>query len=310
MNASGNRRGVQKATVAGDRAGQRLDNFLLARLPGVPRSLVYRLIRTGQVRVNGGRAKPAQKLRSGDEVRIPPVQVDEHGPPRVPDPVIRMLEERVIHEDAGLLALDKPAGLAVHGGTGIRWGIVDALRQSRAQPDLELAHRLDRETSGVLVLAKTRPMLTHLHRAFAGRETDKRYLALLDGRLPEDLVRVDQALARAERGGERYMATDPEGKPSVTEFRRLHDHPAASFVEATPVTGRTHQIRAHAAALGTPCAGDARYGGKDRVRYWRGRGLERLFLHAGALSLPLPGGDSLQLSAPLPEDLKRVLDGL
>jgi len=216
----------------------------------------------------------------------------------------------VIHEDQDLLVCDKPAGIAVHGGSGIPWGVVDAYRQSHGSADLELVHRLDRDTSGILVLAKNRAALAALRRQFRDRHTSKRYFALLHGRLAEDKVMVDAALAKAARGGERVMQHEPEGKPAVTEFRRLQAFRDATFVEARPVTGRTHQIRAHAAWLGLPIAGDTRYASRDSLRLWRERGLRRLFLHAHSLELEGPDGERLQFSSPLPAELKDVLDTL
>lgn len=302
--------GVQIVDVDASRAGQRLDNFLASRFPGVPRSLVYRIIRTGQVRVNGGRAKPMQKLRAGDRVRIPPVKVQRNGPPRVPDRVVRSLEQGLLYEDDDLLVVDKPAGMAVHSGSGVDWGVVDALRQSRPNEDIDLVHRLDRDTSGVLVLARNRPALLRLQEQFKQRTVTKRYFTLLQGHLSEDRVVVDQPLGRRERGGERMIEVDRDGKPAVTEFRRIEVHGAATLVEARPITGRTHQIRAHAVFLDAPCAGDARYLDRDSLKAWRDRGLERLFLHATALEIPDAREGTRIFSSPLPPDLRRVLDRL
>lgn len=302
--------GVRVVPVPEGRGGQRLDNFLAGQLPGLPRSALYRIIRTGQVRVNGRRAKPFQKLEAGDEVRVPPVRLETSAPARVPDAVLAQLEAAIVHEDGDLLAIDKPSGIAVHGGSGVRWGVVDAMRQARPDADIGLAHRLDRETSGLLLLAKNLPALRHLQQQFKQRDTAKRYFALLDGRLAEDRVCIDRPLHKTERGGERFMVAGEAGKPALTEFRRLEDRGPYSFVEVLPVTGRTHQIRVHAAALGTPCAGDPKYSDDASRARWHRRGLDRLFLHAHALEVTNPGGEAIHLSCPLPAELASVLDRL
>jgi 23S rRNA pseudouridine955/2504/2580 synthase len=309
---SGNSQGSRVITVevAHDRDGQRLDNFLSGRLKGVPRSLIYRIIRTGQVRVNGGRAKPMQKLQAGDRVRIPPVRFNAAEAPRVPEKVVQQLEAAVIHEDADLLACNKPAGMAVHSGSGIRWGVIDAFRQSRTDQSVELVHRLDRDTSGVLLLAKNRAALKHLQSQFEQRTTRKRYLTLLHGRLPEDKVIVDQPLAKQERGGERFTVVDDSGKPAITEFRRLETLRDGTFAEALPVTGRTHQIRAHALWLDQPCAGDERYSSAGRLEFWRNQGLNRLFLHAHALEFEALNGEPMHVSCELPDELRLIIDRL
>jgi 23S rRNA pseudouridine955/2504/2580 synthase len=300
--------GVQVVEVDAARAGQKLDNFLLGQLPGVPRSLVYRIIRTGQVRINGKRCKPMQKLQLGDQVRVPPVRIEPTRAPRVPDAVVLDLESRIVFENTDLLALDKPAGLAVHGGSGLNWGVVDALRQSRPNQQPELVHRIDRETSGLLLLGKHPQATRQLQEQFRVRATSKRYFALLDGRLPEDWLAVEQPLAKTVRGGERFMVTADAGQDALTEFRRLENRGKSTFVEAVPVTGRTHQIRAHAVWLGMPCAGDARYSEEKRLGWWHRRGLQRLFLHAHALEITAPDGEVLHLSSPLPPDLAEILD--
>jgi 23S rRNA pseudouridine955/2504/2580 synthase len=308
LTSSPKKTGVRLETVPGDRDGQRLDNFLMARLPDLPRSAIYKIVRTGQVRVNGSRAKPYQKLKRGDEVRIPPVHQQDRSTPRVPDGVVETIEASILHEDADLIVCDKPAGIAVHGGSGLPWGLIEALRQSRGQDGLDLVHRLDRETSGILLVAKNGRALRDLQGRFARRETRKAYLTLLDGRLPGDLWTVDEPLAKREIGGEHVVVVDPEGKPSVTTFRRIENYRDATFVEAVPVTGRTHQIRVHAQHLGAPCAGDPRYQPEAEREKWRQRGLERLFLHAHALEIEGPSGEQEHFSCPLPDDLRRVLD--
>jgi 23S rRNA pseudouridine955/2504/2580 synthase len=300
--------GVRLETVPPDRKGQRLDNFLLALLPGLPRSAVYKIVRTGQVRVNGKRCKPFQKLRAGDEVRVPPVQIEAREAPRVPAGIIDAIEEGIVHEAADLIVCNKPSGIAVHGGSGLSWGLIEALRQSRDNPALDLVHRLDRETSGILLVAKNGEALRRLQRQFAQRETRKSYLSLLDGRLPGDLWTVNEPLAKREVSGERFMVVDPEGKPSQTTFRRIENVGDSTFVEVMPLTGRTHQIRAHAVFLNAPCAGDPRYLEEKALARWRRRGLERLFLHAHALEIEGPDGESQHFSCPLPDELRKVLD--
>ena len=301
---------VRRVTVDADRAGQRLDNFLVGELKGVPRSAVYRMIRTGQVRINGGRAKAATRLEAGDEVRVPPAHVRADRAVHVPDRVLELLRASVLHEDEDALVIDKPAGLAVHAGSGLSFGIIEALRQLRPGDELELVHRLDRDTSGCLLLSRNRRAMGRLREALRNEAFDKRYLCLLDGRLSEDRVLVDAPLRKVTRGGERLVVVDPDGKPSRTAFRRLEDRAGCTFAEAELFTGRTHQIRAHAAHLDTPLAGDDRYAPEERLRHWKGLGLSRVFLHAHRLSFPGPGDDTVLVESPLPDELRGVLERL
>jgi len=280
----------------------------MAQLPGLPRSAVYKIVRTGQVRVNGKRAKPFKKLHSGDEIRIPPVKLEHKEKARVPRPVIDQIEACVIHEDDDLIVCNKPAGIAVHGGSGLQWGLIEALRQSRDEPGMDLVHRLDRDTSGVLLVAKNGTALRDLQAKFARRETSKKYLALLDGRLPGDIWTVDEPLLKQEIAGEHYSVVDPEGKPSQTVFRRIEHYGDATFAEAIPITGRTHQIRAHAVFLEAPIAGDPRYLSEASLARWQRRGLNRLFLHAHALELEGTDGESMHFSCPLPDELNEFLN--
>ncbi len=296
-----------------DDAGQRLDNFLLRHLKGVPRTAVYRLLRTGQVRVNGGRAKPDRRIESGDKVRLPPVRLDDAPRPGVPSAAQRaLIDASILHEDKDVLVLDKPGGVAVHGGSGISFGVIEVLRALRPDATLELAHRLDRDTSGVLVLAKRRPALRKLHAAFREGTVEKRYLALLGGRWEHGSVTVAAALKRNQiKGGERIVRVDSDdGKPSLSHFHPLDLFREASFMEVKIETGRTHQIRVHAAHLGHPVAGDDKYGDHELNRRFKTLGLKRMFLHASSLSMPHPNGDVLSVSAPLPDDLKAVIDAL
>lgn len=296
-------------------AGQRLDNFLLGELKGVNRSLVYRIVRKGEVRVNRGRAKPTYRLVMGDEVRIPPVHVEPpRGAPAVPDALAESLEAAVLYEDAELLVVNKPAGLAVHGGSGLRFGLIEALREFREHtPFLELAHRLDRETSGVLVLAKSRRMLMQLHGLLRSGGMRKEYLALLHGRWQGGARTIDAPLARTgRRGNERLVrVSDAEGSAAVSRFRLLRRFTDHSLVSVDIGTGRTHQIRVHAASIGHPVMGDRKYGDFAANRAARELGLRRQFLHAAKLEFQLPeSGRQHRFEAPLPEDLKCYLEKL
>jgi 23S rRNA pseudouridine955/2504/2580 synthase len=305
--------GAEYLRVDGELAGQRIDNFLLARVKGVPRSHLYRVLRRGEVRVNKGRVRPSYRLQEGDLVRIPPLRTGEEPPQAQPSRgELARLEQAILYEDERLIAIDKPAGLAVHGGSGLSHGVIEAMRRLRPDlTDLELVHRLDRETSGCLLLAKRRSALRSLHAALRASEVDKRYLALLVGRLPRREVAVDAPLRKnLLRGGERVVRVDPaEGKPARTVFRRLRQIGDLTLVEAQLLTGRTHQIRVHAAHLGTPIAGDEKYGDAAANRTLRAEGLKRLFLHAAALTVPREG-KPLRIEAPLPAELAAVLASL
>jgi 23S rRNA pseudouridine955/2504/2580 synthase len=302
---------VSRVAVGDESAGQRIDNFLTRLLKGVPKSHVYRILRSGEVRVNGRRASPDVRLSAGDTVRIPPVRTAQPATPRrVPASTVP-----IVHEDDDLIAVDKPAGLAVHGGSGVAYGLIESLRAAR--PDarmLELAHRLDRDTSGLLLIAKRRSALTELHRMLRDGEIDKRYLVLVRGRWRDEKRTVRLALHKfATREGERRVRVDEEtGREAATTFRRLrswreHDPPLA-LLEAELHTGRTHQIRVHAAHLGFPLAGDDKYGDFAWNKALAREGLKRMFLHAAALALVHPGtGEPLRLEAPLPDDLQRFL---
>ena len=293
-------------------ADQRIDNYLLRILKGVPKSRIYRLLRKGEVRVNRGRARPDYRLAAGDQVRIPPVTTaaDKPGPGPVPG---RQLAGRILHEDDRLLVVDKPAGMAVHGGSGLSFGVIEALRAARPEAKfLELVHRLDRETSGCLILAKRRSALRALHEQLRENRMDKRYFALLRGRLQPPRQRVDAPLRRNQlRGGERMVQVAGDGKPARTDFSLAEALPGASLVEAVLHTGRTHQIRVHAAHLGHPLAGDDKYGDPDFNRRLRSLGLNRLFLHAHFIACDHPAtGERFQISAPLDAELRGVLERL
>ena len=304
-------RGVETVEVPEDRDGQRVDNFLTGRLKGVPKSLVYRLLRTGQVRINGKRAKPDVRLAAGDRVRIPPVRIAERvdgGPP--PAGQSARVEAAILSEDRDFLVIDKPAGVASHGGSGVSFGAIELLRAARPRDTLELAHRLDRDTSGVLVLAKKRSALTKLQAEIREGRVEKRYLALLEGRLPTQKLIVDAPLRKSVlQGGERMVRVDDEGKASRSRFSEVERFADATLAEIAIETGRTHQIRVHSAHIGHPIAGDEKYGDREFNRTMREKGLKRLFLHAARFEFSI-GERSYGFSAPLPDDLKRVLDAL
>lgn len=302
---------VQHWQVTATCHGQRIDNFLFRNLKGVPKSRIYRLLRRGEVRVNRGRVRADYRLQAGDELRIPPIRVAESGTPVVPQHVQVQLREAVLHEDRDVLVLDKPAGLAVHAGSGLDFGVIEALRASRGRDEfLELAHRLDRDTSGCLVLARNPETLRSLQEAFRQDHLEKRYLVLVQGQWDLGEQYVDAALDTGHRrGGERHVQVAAQGKPARTRFQPVNLHPLASLLEATLFTGRTHQIRVHAASVGHPVAGDERYGDDVFNRRMGRLGLQRLFLHAHRLEFAL-GGREYAFSTPLDSSLRRVLEGL
>ncbi|GAB6039437.1 23S rRNA pseudouridine(955/2504/2580) synthase RluC [Endothiovibrio diazotrophicus] len=302
---------VRFAVIAPEEAGQRIDNYLLRQLKGVPKSRVYRILRKGEVRVNKKRVAPEYRLEEGDSVRIPPVRVAA-GKEGAPLFAAKRIEQSVIYEDKGLLVVDKPAGMAVHGGSGVSHGVIEALRASRPDaPFLELVHRLDRDTSGCLMIAKKRSMLRTLHELLRGDGVDKRYLALVAGRVKGEVVDAQFSLRKNTlRGGERVVKVAPDGKPAHTRFRVVERYRGATLVEAELFTGRTHQIRVHAATLGHPLAGDPKYGDEAFNRYVAERGLKRLFLHARSLAVKLPEGEEIIVSTPLPEELEALLQRL
>jgi len=304
--------GVSLIQIGAENAGQRIDNFLLTQLKGVPKSHIYRILRTGEVRVNGGRIQAGKRLSAGDVVRLPPVRTS--APVETPvgsvSALRRRLESRILMEDSDLLVIDKPGGIAVHGGSGLSLGIIEGLRRIREEARfLELVHRLDRDTSGCLVIAKKRSALRALHEQFRGKEVQKVYTALLEGVWHQASRRVEQALEKnVLQSGERLVKPSEHGKNAVTVFRRLQGYRALTLVEAEPLTGRTHQIRVHAKCLGHPIAGDQRYGSSDRTRELRQMGLRRLFLHAARLTFTHPGTrEPLSVEAPLDPELQHFL---
>ena len=300
--------------VLADDDGQRLDNWLLRALKGVPRSRVYRLLRKGEVRVNGKRAKPEYRVATGDDVRLPPVRAaEEDAPRRVPASLIAAVETAIVHADADLLVVAKPAGLAVHGGSGLSFGVIEALRASRPTETLELVHRHDRDTSGLLLVARNRTALPTLHGLLREGLVEKRYLALVKGAWNLGKKTIDAPLAtRARQGGERVVKVAASGKASDSTFAPVDFFGArATLLEVSLGTGRTHQIRVHAAHAGHPVAGDDKYGDRDFNAEMAGLGLKRLFLHAQSLSFEWPGSrKSFAVSQPLPPELAAVLESL
>lgn len=296
-------------------AGQRIDNFLLRVLKDVPKSRVYRLLRKGEVRVNGRRARPEQRLVEGDRVRIPPVQVQEtKGPPPASRSLQQLIVQSIIYEDRDLLVVNKPAGVAVHGGSGLAHGVIEALRAARPELDeLELVHRLDRETSGCLLLAKRRPVLRELHAMLREREMDKQYLALVVGHWSLGKKKMDMPLkTNLKQGGERVVRVHPDGQPSLSLFKPVQFFGrTATLMEVSIGTGRTHQIRVHAAHAGHPIAGDDKYGDHEANEKLQAFGLRRMFLQAQSLSFKRPHTDEIfSINAPLDDELRAVLDAL
>lgn len=301
---------VRQVSVSTDEAGQRIDNFLARYLKGVPKSHIYRILRRGEVRVNSGRVKAQYKVRSGDTVRIPPVRIAAPRPTPSDTP---NLENSILFENDRCLVLNKPSGIAVHGGSGLSYGVIEALRAGRPDaPYLELAHRLDRETSGCLVIAKRRSFLRAFHEQLRAGTIIKHYLALVAGRWSDGNRRVDVPLRKNTlRGGERVVVVDQQGKPAVSIFRPVTRYPKATLVEIDLKTGRTHQIRVHGAHIEHPLAGDEKYGDPAFNRELKNAGLRRLFLHAHMIEFIDPKTEqAINVSAPLDIGLKSVLDKL
>ena len=295
------------AVVEEDSAEQRIDNFLARECKGVPRSHLYRIVRSGEVRVNSRRVGPTYRLKPGDRVRIPPIRLSQAAERRGVAPA---LDLPVLFEDDALVAVDKPAGLAVHGGSGVSFGVIERMRTARSGLKfLELVHRLDRETSGVLLLAKKRSALTALHAALREGRTGKRYRAFVRGDWRGDERAVDLPLRKyLTREGERRVAVDSTGAESLTVFRPLERFAGATLLEAELHTGRTHQIRVHLAHLHHPIAGDDKYGDFTWNRELASRGLKRMFLHAAELDVEHPlTRRPLELRSPLPPELERFL---
>lgn len=306
--------GVRFQTVESGYQEQRIDNYLLAQLKGVPKSLVYRILRKGEVRVNKKRVKPEYKLQVGDVIRIPPVRVAEANPlPSAKLDQVQSLQHHILYEDDVLMVMNKPAGLAVHGGSGLQFGLIESLRALR--PDakqMELVHRLDRETSGCILIAKRRSALRSLHEQLRNKTMDKQYLALVRGQWQKHVKFIAAPLLKNTlKSGERVVRVDAEGKPSETRFRIVEKFDNCTLVEASPITGRTHQIRVHALQAGHPIACDPKYGDAEFDQSMQNMGLNRLFLHAHQLTFNHPQtNQAITVNAPLDDALQHCLKQL
>ncbi|HDT5894030.1 23S rRNA pseudouridine(955/2504/2580) synthase RluC [Aeromonas hydrophila] len=305
---------VQLLTIEAEHEGQRIDNFLKTQLKGVPKSLIYRILRKGEVRVNKKRIKPEYKLCTGDEVRVPPVRVAEKNElPSANLGSIQRLESQILFEDDAMIVLNKPSGMAVHGGSGLSFGVIEGLRALRPEARfLELVHRLDRDTSGVLLVAKKRSALRSLHEQLRVKTMRKQYLALVRGQWQPHVKVVNAPLRKNDlQSGERVVRVSSDGKPSETRFRIARQFAEATLVECSPITGRTHQIRVHTQHAGHPIACDDKYGEAVFDDKMRSQGLKRLFLHAWKLSFIHPAdGREMQVEAPLAPELDDFLNKL
>ena len=306
---------VSTVEVDEDYVGQRVDNYLIGLLKGVPRSRIYRIIRKGEVRVNRKRVKSQYKLQLGDQLRVPPIRVagtEDTATPVISTRLKQSLEHAILYEDEVLLVINKPSGLAVHGGSGLNLGLIEALRVIRSDPRLELMHRLDRETSGCLLITKRRAALRQLHDDLRQGRINKIYTALAVGKWPARFEEVRAPLLKNHlQSGERMVVVSREGKLCHTRFRILKRFSQATLLEAIPVTGRTHQIRVHARFVGCPLAGDEKYGDDDTNKKFKALGLGRLFLHASRLGFVSPAtGGAVEVEAPLSHNLEITLDNL
>ncbi|CZF82280.1 23S rRNA pseudouridine(955/2504/2580) synthase RluC [Grimontia marina] len=304
---------VQFIEISDDIAGQRIDNFLRNRLKNVPKSMIYRVLRKGEVRVNKKRIKPEYKLQAGDVIRVPPIKIPETAQAEAPNTKLNRvaeLEKCVIYEDDHMLVLNKPSGTAVHGGSGLHFGAIEAMRALR--PDarfLELVHRIDRDTSGILLIAKKRSALRHLQAQFREKTVQKYYFALAMGNWKPSMKKVTAPLLKNEVNS--IVRVNPNGKPSETRFKVIEQFEQATLVQASPITGRTHQIRVHTQYVGHPLAWDDRYGDPRFDAYTKKFGLSRLFLHAANIKFTHPGTEELMdISAPMDKQLERALEGL
>lgn len=293
-------------------AGQRIDNFLLTLLKGVPRSKIYQILRKGEVRVNKGRIKAFYKIRAGDQIRIPPVRVAQRDKPVASPAIIKKLQDSIIYEDDEMLVLNKPAGMAVHGGSGVKVGVIESLRIAKPTCRfLELVHRLDKNTSGCLLIAKKRSSLRFLQDQFRQHKLKKKYLALVKGNAKNKSYHVELALKKNTlAGGERIVKVNSTGKQAISDFNIIASGKLASLYEVEIKTGRTHQIRVHAQSLGHPVAGDEKYGDDAFNRKMKDYGLKRMFLHAQLLTIQLPDKSSKTFFAPLDKELQKVLNNL
>ena len=303
---------VTYVLISEEAQGQRLDNFLIRHCKGVPKSHIYRILRSGEVRVNSGRVDATYRLCVGDKIRIPPIRIAERPQNEVDEAAKQRVDLPIIYEDEAMLVIDKPEGIAVHGGSGVSFGVIEALRRQRPQAKfLELAHRLDRETSGILLVGKKRSALTALHDMFRehGDGADKRYLVLVKGRWMNATQHVKLPLHKyLTESGERRVSVNPEGKASHTIFRLLARWPEMSLLEAQLKTGRTHQIRVHLAHLGFPILGDEKYGDFPLNKNLQRNGLKRMALHAWRMALKHPlTAEPLECIAPLPDSFSNYI---
>jgi 23S rRNA pseudouridine955/2504/2580 synthase len=304
---------VKLLTIDENHQGQRIDNFLLGQLKGVPKSLIYRILRKGEVRVNKKRVKPEYRLNESDEVRVPPVRVSPTDPNKIPKPSASLQEtikQRILYEDNQLLIINKPAGMAVHGGSGVSYGLIETLRAMRPQEKLlELAHRLDRDTSGCLIIAKKASTLKELHELMRTNQVEKIYWLLVKGHWPKHIKLVDAPLLKNElQSGERIVKVNAQGKQAQTEFRVLQRFKDATLMEAKLLTGRTHQIRVHAAHMGHPIVSDEKYGDKEFNKAMRKKGCKRLFLHAYSINFNLSSTHHrISVTAELEVDLENFI---
>ena len=298
--------------VEGD-DGQRIDNYLIRVLKDAPRSLVYRILRSGEVRVNSKRVGPDYRLSARDRVRVPPIRLQPRQEPQAPSQSLKdFIGEAIIYEDADLIVVNKPAGVAVHGGSGLSFGVIEALRARHPElKELDLVHRLDRDTSGCLLVAKRRSVLRELHAAMRERQMEKRYYTLVCGRWPFGTKTIDLPLkTNLKQGGERVVRVHADGQEATTTFKPVkHFAKLATLLDVDLGTGRTHQIRVHAAHAGYPVAGDEKYGDRECDARLKAFGLKRMFLHAHTIGFALRG-KPLSISAPLPQELQDVLDQL
>ena len=301
---------VQWVTVDESKEGQRLDNFLSNQLKGLPKGRIYKMIRTGEVRINKGRCKPDSRVSAGDIVRIPPVDLAPTKEAIAHRGIQMKLSDALLYEDEDVLVLNKPSGLAVHGGSGLSTGLIEQLRLARPNEKfLELVHRLDRETSGCLLVARRPSALRRLHQQLRDQDKglQKRYLALVAGKWPQYLVDVEAPLEKFERGGERIVQVTERGKPSHTRIRPLEVLDGCTLVEAEPVTGRTHQIRVHASYYKHAVLGDAKYQHDDSRDQWRQRGINGLCLHSRSIGFQAATGHQVTVVAPIPNPMHRFL---
>ncbi len=302
-------------TVTEAEAGQRLDNFLCTRLKGVPKSHIYKIVRSGEVRINKGRAKASSRIEEGDLVRIPPVRQREKSESdnNVPDRVLQELRRSVIFEDDALIIINKPSGMAVHGGSGVSLGLIEVARKVwPKESKLELVHRLDRETSGCLILARSRTALLAMQKQLQDHHMTKEYTAFCTGKWPSHLRTVDAPLVRNQlKSGERMVRVSEEGKQAETQFRILQHYDCGSLLRIGLISGRTHQIRVHTQLAGHPLAGDTKYGDAEANKNFKKRGLKRLFLHSGYLKFRHPiSHEWMEIEAPLAPELQNFLNSL